>query len=144
LPNYPDFQWFFFAFFFPPLFLTGGQVELIFETWHAHLLKARTWVVDAHNNKVGEGSPSAAHLDERDVFDLTDAERAAYIAKQDKLNAMGVTALLATVVASLSGSQCRLTDSATMLFIELLNGGNATVQVRHLAQPAFWPPTTSL
>jgi hypothetical protein len=103
-------------------------VELIFETWRAHLLKARTWAFDAEGERISDVR-EADKLEEKDVFELLKDECAEYIAKQNKMSEMGVTGLLATVVASLSGRHCRLTDSATMLFIELLNGGNAIVQV---------------
>jgi hypothetical protein len=103
-------------------------VELIFETWRAHLLKARTWALDVEGNRIGSVL-AADQLEERDVFKLSKLDRAEYFSKQNNMSRLGVTALLASVMASLSSRHCRLTDSATMLFIELLNGGNATVQV---------------
>jgi uncharacterized membrane protein YgcG len=106
----------------------ANTCELIFETWIAHLMKARTWALDAEGNKT-EISKSVS-LKLCIPYDLEPPELAVLVKKQNALNRMGVTKLLARVVSSLDseGEAGGLPDVAVEVFTEILNGGNSEVQ----------------
>jgi hypothetical protein len=104
---------------------------LIFETWNAHLLKARTWALDAEGRKLPIADLlKAASIQPRIPYDLTEFERASFFGKQSALDRLGVTELLAVVISSLSHdlSESGLPNAAIGLFNELLNGGNESAQ----------------
>jgi hypothetical protein len=104
---------------------------LIFETWNAHLVKARTWALDEEGKKMNIADlQKSASIKLCIPYELTEFERAVFFWKQAELNRMGVTELLATVISNLSHdlTEGGLPDTAIELFNELLNGGNERVQ----------------
>jgi hypothetical protein len=104
---------------------------LIFETWNAHLIKARTWALDEDGRKLPIADmPKASSIKLCIPYELNDFELTTFHWKQSELNRMGVTQLLAMVISSLGHdfSEGSLPDTAIELFNELLNGGNEHVQ----------------
>jgi hypothetical protein len=111
--------------------LEGEVCMLILDTWIAHLVKARTYFMDVNNCKLPHDQiGSAKTLKYLKPHDLTEEELREYHKKQSKLNDLGVTALLARIIASLSDDILpgHLPDKALHLLVELLDGGNAKVQ----------------
>jgi len=99
-------------------------VQLILETWMAHLLKARTLALEEDGVTPAGSIAKAAMLRQVTPHELTNELHAAYHAKQVFLNGLGVTQLLAKTIASLDDiSPGGLPDVALDMFIELLNGG---------------------
>ena len=102
----------------------GTTVQLIFETWMAHLMKARTLALEEDGVTPAESIAKASILRQVTPHALGDGLYADYRAKQVVLNTLGVTKLLANVVSSVDDiSPGGYPDLAIELFIELLNGG---------------------
>ena len=123
---------------------------LIFETLRSHLLKARTWPLDKENQRVMKQKvlkkdevDRKADWDKKDFtnevrvvklkeyhpFDLEPKELEAYREKQNVLNRLGVTSLLAHVIRQFDrAEEDSLPDVALELLNELLFGGNKKVQ----------------
>jgi hypothetical protein len=106
---------------------------LIVETWLAHLIKARTYFIDANGVKLNQDPASIAKaksLKFMKPHQLTEDELTSYHLKQTTLNALGVTTLLAKILASLSDEVVSggFPDRVVLLFVELLDGGNHDVQ----------------
>ena len=106
----------------------GATCIMILETFTAHLVKARTWPLDAAGNKL-ESLGKAEQLHQcSPSWELEDDEAAAYHAKQSELSRMGVTALCARIVCVIEDSgDGSLTDVAVDLLAEMMNGGNHAV-----------------
>lgn len=104
-------------------FETGNGFDtckLIFETWVAHLIKARTWAFTADGKRTGDIS-KAESLKLCAPEDLDEAEAELYVAKQLELSNLGVTTLLARVIASLAEKlgDGDLPDVAIELMVEV-------------------------
>jgi hypothetical protein len=101
-----------------------ATVQLILETWMAHLVKARTLALEEDGTTPAESIAKASVLRQVTPHELSDDRYAAYRAKQVALNSFGVTELLAKIISSLDDiSPGGLPDIALDVFIELLNGG---------------------
>lgn len=104
---------------------------LIIETLLAHLIKARTYFFDVNNVKLPEHQIEKAHrLEFHKPQQLTKSEFNAYNTKKEVLNSLGVTELLARILASLCDDVTvdGLPDRVVQLLVELLDGGNKYVQ----------------
>lgn len=106
---------------------------LIFDTWCAHLLKARTWGLDEEGNKVSVSDLAklrGSTLKLCTPFELNDYELKEYQRRQVGLSKQGVSALLAEVICGLEAdlSHGGLPTFCINLLNELLLGGNTAVQ----------------
>jgi len=104
---------------------------LIIETLLAHLIKARTHFIDINENRLSESQIHKAHrLEFHKPQQLTKTEFNAYNSKKEVLNSLGVTSLLARILASLSDDVIvdGFPDRVIQLLVEMLDGGNKYVQ----------------
>jgi hypothetical protein len=116
-------------------FTEGGDAlitcVIILESWVEHLTKARTRGFDKFGSALELiNDPNVVSLTLCDTSDLSELEQTIYLSKQNELNDLGVTVLLAHVIANLTdtGVKGSLADIALSLFTEMLNGGNVEVQ----------------
>jgi hypothetical protein len=106
----------------------------IFEVWTAHLKKARMAQPEKQQQQKSSGSGSqSSSLSLRfsllDPGELDYEARVAYHGRQNVLNKLGVTVLLAEILMTLPpGLEGSVQDTAAEFFLELLNGGNLNVQ----------------
>jgi hypothetical protein len=109
----------------------GDVCILILEIWYNHLVKARTYFIDANGNQLPENQLSLAKtLKFMEPRELRPHERALYHQKQSQLNELGVTVLLSHLISDLANNlkPGGLPSLAIKLFTELLNAGNSDVQ----------------
>jgi hypothetical protein len=99
-------------------------VQLILTTWMAHLVKARTLVLEEDGVTPAESIASASILRQVTPHELSEDLYVAYRGKQEALNSIGVTELLGQIIANVDDAvPGGLPDLALELFVELLNGG---------------------